>query len=146
MREVLKFKDNNIEYLLLAKKGKLIPVKKINQELIYDLDDAEILLIKQVFSKVMPTNKVVNLGILNKFNKQFNHYYDYFNEYHLFWEQNEMPGLTDFIKLNIIYNNEYEYDLIIDNIAKRNRNEKIKRIIHQGTKTLVVILSIVDIY
>ncbi len=145
MREVLKFKDNNIEYLLLVQKGKLIPAKKINQELIYDLDDAEILLIKQVFSKVMPTNKVVNLGILNKFNKQFNHYYDYLNHYHLFWEQNKIPSLTDFIKLNIIYNNELEYDLI-DDVKKRAKNKKIERIIYQGTKALVVILSIVDIY
>ena len=139
MREILKFEDNNILFSLDIKEGRLFYQKKENDIIYSDLKNEEINFINDVFSCLMPSSNIKDLGIIKCNSKEINHLYDLDNKYHLFFE-GEKEVTKDCLQLNYIFNNQEEY---VNNYNyDRNYSSKfVKRRVIIGKKVLSVVVS-----
>lgn len=141
MREVLNFEDNNILFSLYVKEGKVVYQKQVNENISYELEDNEINLINFVFSSLMPSNNIKDLGIIKYNNKEINHLYDLSNKFHIFFEGDE-EITKECLNLNYLFNNQEEYVFFANYNYDRNFSNKfVSRKIIIGKKVLSVLIS-----
>ena len=129
MKKLLSFKNNQEELIVFLNEKKLVFAKRSKKNITFDLDKKEINLIEEVLSQVLPTKELIDLGNIKDNNKEFRHFFDKINGYHLFYNNDlSIIPIKDFYKLNKKYNNETlcseDYDFDTDYIEEDFTDEE----------------------
>ena len=140
MKEVFRFNYDNIEYRVIKDENKYIPCKIIEGKCVYELSEYELGIVNIVFNQIKLTNNQIELPNYKYLNKEYKHFYDKTNNYHIFLnldgsdlEENE------FTRLNMLFN--YQSDIIYSETKEKIniKESKLKRLVNIGKKTLLVL-------
>ncbi len=107
MKKLLSFEHNGYKLIVFLQDKNFLFAKEEKKNITFELTEEEKNLINEVMSKVFPTKKLVNLGNISYKKREFKHFFDKVNGFHLFYlKDGSMPTVSDFIALNKKYNQE----------------------------------------
>lgn len=141
MKEILKFKDLDVELCLFIEKDNLLYGKYENENISFNISDEQKELIKLVFYKMLPSNNIKDLGYIIYDHNKIRHLYDIENKFHIFNDELEK---IDLFNLSYIYNNQNDYVCSLinkKNYMKRGESRYIKRHVKIKDKIFVVFLT-----
>ncbi|MBE6140403.1 MAG: hypothetical protein E7172_02580 [Firmicutes bacterium] len=142
MKELVKFKYENNEYVIIGENNKIY-YRQVNSKKYEKIKNIkEIKLFNEIIKQIFPTN-IINLGIIPFNNKKYQHFIDN-NKLHIFYEINKdkclIPKIEELKLLNLLFNK------VKDKIYNNENNQVkesdfYKRIVKIGKKFITVLIS-----
>ena len=136
MNEIFRFTYNDIEYRVIKNEYSYIPLKMIDGKEVYKLSQDELDIVGQVFKKIKSTNNRIKLPNYRYLDKEYEHFYDKVNHYHVFLNlDGSSLSTNEFVRLNMLFNSQS--DIMYDGNIKES---KLKRLVNIGKKIVLVLV------
>ena len=102
----------------------------------YKLSQDELDIVGQVFKKIKLTNNRIKLPNYRYLDKEYEHFYDKVNHYHVFLNlDGSSLSTNEFVRLNMLFNSQS--DIMYDGNIKES---KLKRLVNIGKKIVLVLV------